>query len=131
MARLLQLTDLHVVAPGALASGVVDTRALLRAGIDHLIDRLDAIGPIDAVLVTGDVSDDGSDERYAFTRAQLERLGRRILIVPGHHDRREGLRAVFGDLPEIHRGGLLDGSTGVAGTLVVGLDPLDGGRATG
>src|SRR3546814_20988115 len=81
MARLLQLTDLHVVAPGALASGVVDTRALLRAGIDHLIDRLDAIGPIDAVLVTGDVSDDGSDESYAFTRAQLERLGRRILIV--------------------------------------------------
>src|SRR3546814_17478315 len=106
MARLLQLTDLHVVAPGALASGVVDTRALLRAGIDHLIDRLDAIGPIDAVLVTGAVSADGSDESYAFTRAQLERLGRRILMVPGNHDSREGLRAVFWDLPELPRGGV-------------------------
>src|SRR3546814_17758161 len=106
MARLLQLTDLHVVAPGALASGVVDTRALLRAGIDHLIDRLDAIGPIDAVLVTGDVSDDGSDESYAFTRAQLTRLGWRILIVPGDHDRRWRRRAVLGDLQELPREGM-------------------------
>src|SRR3546814_8256362 len=124
MARLLQLTDLHVVAPGALASGVVDTRALLRAGIDHLIDRLDAIGPIDAVLVTGDVSDDGSDESYAFTRAVLESMGRRILIVPGNHDRREGLCAALRDLPEMPREGLIDWVNDVAGSMVDDLDTM-------
>ena len=39
MARFLQLTDLHVVAEGARASGVLDTRALLEAAIDRLPTR--------------------------------------------------------------------------------------------
>lgn len=132
MARLLQLSDLHVVARGRLASGVLDTAVLLRAGIDHLLDRRDAIGSIDAVLVTGDVSDDGSEESYAFARAELDRLGLPLLVIPGNHDRREALRAAFADtatgMPD---GGPIDWSIEVAGTLVIGLDTLVEGRGGG
>lgn len=131
MARLLQLSDLHVVAPGTLASGVLDTPALLRGAIDILMARLDAIGPIDAVLVTGDVSDDGSAESYLAARAELDRLGLPILVVPGNHDRREGLREAFRDLPEIPDAGLIDWVADLGDTRVVGLDTLVEGQGGG
>jgi 3',5'-cyclic AMP phosphodiesterase CpdA len=71
MARFLHLSDLHVVPEGQLVSGQLDTAGLLRVAIDTLIHRLDAIGPVDAVIVSGDISDDGSAESYeiAGTRA--------------------------------------------------------------
>ncbi len=131
MARLLQLSDLHVVAPGTLASGVLDTPALLRGAIDVLLARLDAIGPIDAVLVTGDVSDDGSAESYVTARAELDRLGLPILVVPGNHDRREGLRAAFRDLPEMPGAGPIDWVANLGDTRVVGLDTLVEGQGGG
>ena len=65
MARILQLTDLHVTAPGRLASDVLDTRAIMSSAIDRLIERRSSLGPLDALLVTGDVSDDGTVESYA------------------------------------------------------------------
>ena len=81
MARFLQLTDLHVVAEGARASGVLDTRALLEAAIDRLIAMRAAMDPLDALLVSGDISDDGSAESYAFARAQLDRLGLPMFVL--------------------------------------------------
>jgi 3',5'-cyclic AMP phosphodiesterase CpdA len=131
MARLLQLSDLHVVAPGALASRVLDTPALLRRAIDVLRTRLDAIGPIDAVLVTGDVSDDGSAESYVIARAEIDRLGLPILVVPGNHDRREGLRAAFRELPDIPGAGLIDWVVDLGETRIVGLDTLVEGQGGG
>lgn len=131
MARILQLSDLHVVAPGARASRVLDTPALLRSAIDVLAARLDAIGPIDAVLVTGDISDDGSAESYVIARAELDRLGLPILVVPGNHDRREGLREAFRDFPEIPSAGLIDWVADLGDTRVVGLDTLVEGQGAG
>ena len=82
MSRILQLSDLHVVAPPARASGRLDTARLLTNAIDHLIERLPMLGPLDAVLVTGDVSDDGSLVSYQIVREQLERLSVPILMLP-------------------------------------------------
>lgn len=131
MARLLQLSDLHAVAPGARVSGILDTPRLLREGIDHLLNRREAFDPIDAVLVTGDVSDDGSDESYAVARAELERLGLPLMVVPGNHDRREGLRSAFSDLPEMPARGPINWVADVAGSLIVGLDTLVEGQGGG
>ena len=131
MARLLQLSDLHVVAPGALVSRVLDTPALLRNAIDVLMPRLDAIGPLEAVLITGDVSDDGSAESYVTARAELDRLGLPILVVPGNHDRREGLREAFRDLPGIPGAGLIEWVIDLGDTRVVGLDTLVEGQGGG
>lgn len=131
MARLLQLTDLHMVAPGTLVSGVLDTPALLADAIDRLLARLDAFGPLDAVLVTGDISDDGSAASYAAARALLERIGLPLLAVPGNHDRREAFRKAFADLPTTPQSGPIDWVADVAGTRIVGLDTLVEGQGGG
>ncbi|QGX99225.1 phosphodiesterase [Roseovarius faecimaris] len=131
MARLLQLSDLHVVAPGQLCSGVLDTCALLRAAIDRLIAMRPALGALDGVLITGDVSDDGSPESYAFARAELDRLGLALLPLPGNHDNRAAFRAGFGDLEIMPEQGLIDWAADVADCRVIGLDTLVEGQGGG
>lgn len=131
MARLLHLSDLHAVAPGTRASGVLDTNALLGTAIDTVLLRLDAIGPVDAVLVTGDVSDDGTVESYATAGAELGRLGLPVLAVPGNHDKRIPFRAAFADTAAMPESGPLDWVADVAGTLVIGLDTLVEGAGGG
>lgn len=131
MARFLHISDLHVVPQGQLASGRLDTAGLLRQAIDTLRARLDSIGPVDAALVTGDISDDGSAESYDIARGELDRLGVRLLVVPGNHDRRDRLRAAFSDLPEIPQSGLIDWSTDIRDTRIVGLDTLVEGQGGG
>ena len=92
MARFLHLSDLHVVSEGALASGVLDTRRILTNAIDRLNVLRPALEPLDAVLVSGDISDDGSAESYIHARAELGRLGLPLYVVPGNHDAREPMR---------------------------------------
>ena len=103
MAQFLHLTDLHVVAPGKLASGVLDTRSQLREAIDRLTELRGPLGSLEAALVTGDISDDGSPESYEFARTELERLELPLLVIPGNHDDREAMRAAFADLPVMRR----------------------------
>lgn len=131
MARFLHLSDLHTVAAGTRASGVLDTNALLRAAIDALFERLPAIGQIDAVLVTGDISDDGSAESYTIARAELARLGMPVFVVPGNHDRRAAFREAFADTALMPEDGPLDWVADVAGTRIIGLDTLVEGRGGG
>ncbi|KJS44704.1 MAG: serine/threonine protein phosphatase [Roseovarius sp. BRH_c41] len=131
MARFLHLSDLHVVPEGQLVSSQLDTARLLRLAIDTLTTRLDAIGPVDAVLVTGDISDDGSTESYEIARRDLMRLGHRLLVVPGNHDGRETFRAAFSDLPEMRPTGLIDWIADIGDTRVIGLDTLIEGKGGG
>ncbi|MGR3546747.1 MAG: phosphodiesterase [Roseovarius sp.] len=131
MARFLHLTDLHIVPEGLLVSGQLDTARLFRGAVDTLIHRLEAIGPVDAVLVTGDISDDGSAESYRVAREQLGRLGQRLLVVPGNHDEREAFRAAFSDLPEIRPTGQIDWVADIGDTRVIGLDTLIEGQGGG
>ncbi|MDK3073694.1 phosphodiesterase [Sedimentitalea sp. JM2-8] len=131
MARFLQLTDLHVVAAGARASGVLDTRAILRTAVERLIDRRAALGHLDAVLVTGDVSDDGTAESYRFARGQLDRLGLPLLAIPGNHDDRAEFRKAFADSPAMPSSGLIDWTTEIGDTVVIGLDTLVEGQGGG
>jgi 3',5'-cyclic AMP phosphodiesterase CpdA len=131
VARLLHISDLHAVAPGQLVSGRLDTGHLLHEAVTTLCARKPAIGPIDAVLVTGDISDDGSAESYVLARRELERLGARLLVIPGNHDRRAPFRAAFSDLPEIAPHGLIDWVADIGGTRIVGLDTLVEGQGGG
>lgn len=131
MARFLQLTDLHVVREGALASGVLDTRNLLRTAIDRLQELQPALAPLDAALISGDISDDGSRESYAFARTELNRLGLPLYLVPGNHDARGPMRTAFADLPEMPTSGFIDWVADVGDTRVVGLDTLVEGQGGG
>ncbi len=131
MARFLHLSDLHVVPEGRLASGKLDTPALLRRAIDTLLTRMDEIGPIDAVLVTGDVSDDGSDESYRIACDELARLERPVLAVPGNHDRREPFRKAFSQWMDLPTDGPVNWAANQDDTLVIGLDTLIEGQGGG
>jgi 3',5'-cyclic AMP phosphodiesterase CpdA len=81
MARLAQLTDLHVLAGGAPAYGRVDTLGHLRRAVDHLNGL-----PLDGVVVTGDLIEDGRAESYATLRPELDRLSAPWWPLPGNHD---------------------------------------------
>ncbi|MFG1298540.1 phosphodiesterase [Xanthobacter sp. V3C-3] len=89
---MAQITDFHVTPAGRLA-GAVDTRTAFTALVDHLA-RL-APRP-DLLIVSGDLGEVGVEEEYAFVREGLERLAIPFLAVPGNHDRRAPMRAVFG-----------------------------------
>lgn len=88
---LVQLSDLHV---GASENGVDP--------VPHLEAVVEAVRALpnraDAVLLSGDLTDDGAEDNYRVARELLERLEVPLHVLPGNHDDRERLRAAF-DLP--------------------------------
>jgi 3',5'-cyclic-AMP phosphodiesterase len=84
---VVQLTDLHLGAPWCAAGP-----ALARV-VPAVLRTLH--GPPDAVIVTGDVANDGTDEQYAEARELLDRLDAPLYVVPGNHDDRTALRRHF------------------------------------
>jgi 3',5'-cyclic AMP phosphodiesterase CpdA len=67
-------------------------------------DHLRALSPApDVVLVTGDVADHGVPDEYAEAAAVLDGLD--PLVVPGNHDDRDALAAVFGPADRVQRTG--------------------------
>ncbi|WP_423193542.1 phosphodiesterase [Cupriavidus sp. H18C2] len=89
-----QLTDLHIKAGGKLSYRMVDTAGALHAAIDTL---LAAPQRPDVVVVTGDLVDFGDPHEYRFLRDILQRLPMPVKLLPGNHDHRTSLRAVFHD----------------------------------
>jgi 3',5'-cyclic AMP phosphodiesterase CpdA len=85
-----QLTDTHI---GADWGGPPHPAAALLAAVEALAALPDRP---DAVLVTGDLTNDGTAAQYAPVRQQLQRLRMPFVVLPGNHDDRATLRAVFG-----------------------------------
>jgi 3',5'-cyclic AMP phosphodiesterase CpdA len=86
---LLQISDPHV---GASWEGADPDEALLRAveAILSLPDRPDAL------LVSGDLTDNGAPEEYQRVRELLAPLDLQPHVLPGNHDLRGPLRKAFG-----------------------------------
>ncbi|GGB57704.1 3',5'-cyclic adenosine monophosphate phosphodiesterase CpdA [Tistrella bauzanensis] len=51
----------------------------------------------DVVLLTGDVTDDGTAQAYAMARDMLDALAMPLLAIPGNHDERAAFRRCFGE----------------------------------
>lgn len=88
---LAQISDLHI---GAEWEGV-DPQPRLEAVIEAIHSLPNAV---DAVLVSGDVTADGSEQDCASARRLLDRFEVPVFVLPGNHDDRGRLRAAF-DLP--------------------------------
>ncbi|HEU4706853.1 MAG TPA: phosphodiesterase [Solirubrobacterales bacterium] len=88
---LAQLSDLHLCAEW---EGVDPAPRVERvvAAVRSLPD------PVDAVLVSGDLTDDAGEESYRLARELLGRFEAPVHVLPGNHDDRARLRAAF-DLP--------------------------------
>lgn len=86
---LAQLSDLHI---GASENGVDP--------VPHLEAVIEAVRRLpnrpDAVLISGDLTDDGAESGYRLARELLERLEAPLHVLPGNHDDRGRLRAAFG-----------------------------------
>lgn len=93
---IAQVSDLHVCARGERAYGKVDTQAMAQQAVRALA----ALRPRpDALLLSGDLVEDGSDPAYAHLLGLLQplrALGLPLYPVAGNHDEREALAQAFG-----------------------------------
>lgn len=89
---IAHLSDLHLTASSRPLYGRVDTGAAFALALARLaaLKRRP-----DLVLLTGDLADDGREGTYLALRHQLAGLGLPFCLLPGNHDDREVLTAVF------------------------------------
>jgi 3',5'-cyclic AMP phosphodiesterase CpdA len=83
-----QLTDVHAGATWGPTDPIAGLEAALRA-----IASLSS--PVDAVVISGDVTDNGLDHEYAQVVEQLAGLDVPIYALPGNHDDRDRIRRHF------------------------------------
>ena len=97
---IAQLTDLHIRADDLLCHGAADSMLNLSAAVD----RLNNMEPNpDIALITGDLTDDGSEAAYRKARTCLSSLRMPFFVIPGNHDNIANFRMAFADhryLPE-------------------------------
>lgn len=85
---LAQLSDLHL---GAAWEGVDPEPRL-----ERVIEAVRGLpNPVDAVLVSGDVTADGTPAQCQSARRLLERFEVPVHVLPGNHDDRRSLREAF------------------------------------
>jgi len=88
---VIQISDLHVGAAWSAGDPVPTVEAAIAA-----VNRFPA--PAEAVIVSGDVSEDGNAATYELARALLCELEAPVFVIPGNHDDRTELRRAF-ELP--------------------------------
>lgn len=120
--RLLHLSDTHLLDGGALHYGVVDTTAALARVLDAAAD----VSDIDAVVLSGDLSDDGTPATYRTLQDMVEpwaaARGADVVYAMGNHDVRAGFEEVLGERT---------GTATVGGLRIVRLDSSVPGRGYG
>jgi 3',5'-cyclic AMP phosphodiesterase CpdA len=125
--QIVQLSDLHLRAPGKLLYRQIDTAKYLAAAVA----RINALQPAPAcVVLSGDLTDCGSAEEYAHLRQHLSSLTMPWHLMPGNHDHRENLRDAF---PEQawHGGALCCQRVDALGATLLLLDSIVPGSEGG
>ncbi|GDY10134.1 3',5'-cyclic adenosine monophosphate phosphodiesterase CpdA [Planctomycetia bacterium] len=126
-ARIVQITDLHLMAdPSAELKGVC-TRATLQAVLDVL--RRD-FSSSERLIVTGDLAHDELRETYEALRDLLAEWMPKLRLIPGNHENRDFMRQVFGDRVTVvdDRNVFADS---VGGWRLIGLDSQLPGEVRG
>jgi 3',5'-cyclic AMP phosphodiesterase CpdA len=121
---LAQITDTHIVGSDHDGELYVDNNARLAQAVEHVM--AESVLP-DAVLLTGDLTDIGSEEEMELVLDLIEPLSMPVLSLPGNHDRRPTFRRWF-DMPWAD-GDHLSWVVPFDDFNLVGLDTLVGGQA--
>jgi Icc protein len=92
--HILQITDPHLFSDKRKRLRGVPTYDCLVDVLEHL--RASKLDP-KWVVLSGDLAHDEQRETYILLRSLLEPWLDRLLVIPGNHDNRESIKAVFGD----------------------------------
>jgi len=90
--RVVQITDLHLLPDNGSRLYGVDTMASLELVLEKIMELPE---PAEAIIATGDLAEDGSEESYARLRQRLARLGVPVYVLPGNHDDPAAMRATL------------------------------------
>ncbi|WMN01912.1 metallophosphoesterase [Rhodococcus erythropolis] len=133
---LIQLTDTHICRAGDKVHGAVDALDNLCAALDLLI----ASGQrIDALVLSGDLTDRGDPEAYRRLREVVapaaEELGAEVIYAMGNHDDRAAFVSVLIGSSDSSRpvdvGAPVDAVFEIRGVRIVVLDSTTAGRHDG
>jgi 3',5'-cyclic-AMP phosphodiesterase len=90
--RLIQFTDTHLIAEQGATLHGVDTYLSLKLCLNK---ALGLPKPIDAIVVTGDIAEDGSEKSYSNFKEIFENLKVPVYVMPGNHDDITKMQKVF------------------------------------
>ncbi|EFL88484.1 phosphodiesterase [Ahrensia sp. R2A130] len=122
MTKIIQISDPHIVPHGQLAYGQVDTASALAECVETINRRLPDIGPIDMAIVTGDLTDFGTEEEYQRFRELMSPLAIPYRAVPGNHDDVSLMRACFSDEDWMPADGPINWISDFENLTLIGLD---------
>lgn len=125
---IAQITDLHVAEPDTFMRRFVDANVKLSAAVGYLNDRADRI---DAIVATGDLTNDGTVEQYRLLRELLAPLRVPCYLVPGNHDEVDAFRIAFADCAWLPASGPIDYVVDDFDVRMIGLDTTEPGRHDG
>ena len=92
MTLLIHITDTHIVAPGEVLYGDIDTGLHLREAVRNI----NAMRPAPAgVMFTGDLVETGDEESYAYFLELIKPLKMPAWVIPGNHDNPKIMLEVF------------------------------------
>lgn len=126
---IAHITDLHIRPRGKPAYRVSETNTLT----ERALDAVAALRPRpDVLVITGDLTDCGLAEEYAYLQSLLARLDLPVLVIPGNHDRRETLTASLKLAAQtVLDGGFVQFLADIGGVRLIGLDTLVPGQSAG
>jgi|TARA_B110000977_G_scaffold84458_1_gene112778 3',5'-cyclic AMP phosphodiesterase CpdA len=131
VAKIIQISDPHIVPKGELAYGRVDTEAALKSCVETINRILPDIGPVDMAVVAGDLTDFGTAEEYQRFRKIMKPLAIPYRVIPGNHDDVTKMRASFADQDWMPRSGAINWDAEFSDLALIGLDTNVKGAAHG
>ena len=131
MTKIIQISDPHIVAQGKLAYGKVDTSSALKQCVAQINKILPEIGPVDMIIVTGDLTDFGTSDEYNLFRAIIEELNIPYRAIPGNHDNKSVMQKCFEDTDWMPKVGPINWEIDFQDLKVIALDTSIIGTAHG
>ena len=92
---ICHLSDIHLFAKESSSQLI---RPDIAEALRWIVADIQAFEPaIDAVVLTGDLTEGGTKDDYALLRELLAPLAAKVLAIPGNHDLRSNFRQAFND----------------------------------
>ncbi|TQE98805.1 MAG: phosphodiesterase [Spiribacter salinus] len=131
MTRILQISDLHIMPEGQLFHGKIDTAAALQDMLTGLAGLLPVIGPVERLVISGDLTETGCEGAYDHLRAIMEKAPLPWCAIPGNHDSRAAMRAFAAGADWMPGDGPINWREDLDDVTILGLDTLVEGAAHG